>query len=80
MRFKITKRKSLCDKNSCFYDLYVDGTWLCGFNNLKIIKIRKEMYKKNIPIGNWYESKRLFKKYHLNVWTDKKLLKKWGRI
>lgn len=65
MKFSIVKRKSLCDKKTYFYELYVNGCFLCGFYNKKLIKARKYMYKRGIKVSDYYMTRTLSKKYHL---------------
>jgi len=46
MDFIIKWRLSKSDKEQYFYDLYVDGCWLCGFYCLATIMKRIERYIK----------------------------------
>lgn len=40
MKIDIKYRKSLCDKDTYFYDLYVNDLWVCGYYSLECIKRR----------------------------------------
>lgn len=46
MNIVIKFRKSKCDVDTYFYDLYIDDIWVCGFYSLDVIKLRVERYIK----------------------------------
>ena len=40
MNIEIKYRKSLCDEDTFYYELYVNDIWVCGYYSLEILKRR----------------------------------------
>lgn len=55
MKIEIKYRKSLCDKDGYFYELYVNDLFVCGLDSLEIIIERLKMaLQGKYSLSRWY--------------------------
>lgn len=55
MKVEIKYRKSKCDRDSYFYELYVNNLFVCGLNSFEMINERLKMaLQGKFSLSRWY--------------------------